>query len=151
MARTKGPRFYTTDRKASEFARETLELLGEFGAKSVHAEYTDGDVSAIAFVLETGRGDVAFRMRPNVPGVRRRLQEDGVASRPKHGAEAVAWAQLKTMVEMQCEAVESELVTVAEAFAGWALTSGGRTVAEMIEERAGELLPGETMLLTGGG
>lgn len=151
MARTKGPRFYTTSKKAAHFTRKTLELLGEFGAKSVHAEYQDGEVSAIAFVLETAAGDVAFRMRPNIPGIRRRLQEDGVAGRPKHGAEAVAWAQLHALIELQCEAVESELVTVAEAFAGWALTSTGRTVAQMIEERAGELMPGETMLLTGGG
>lgn len=122
-ARTEGPRYYTTTKHPRQFVSEIMELLGEFGAKSFHIQQEDGEVTAVAFVLDTPRGDLPFRMRPNVPGIRARFDEEGV-SPPKHGVEAVAWAQLRHLVELQLEAVESDAVTVYEAFAGWALTSG---------------------------
>lgn len=54
------------------------------------------------------------------------------------------------MVELMLEAIESDLFTPAQLFGGAALTSAGRTVAEMIEERSGELMPGESPLLPSG-
>lgn len=142
--RTKGPRFYTTSKSGAQFVSEIMSLLMEFGAESFHVQNVDGKVSAIAFQA----GGVAYQVAPNVDGVRRRLEDVGRSYVEK--AEAVAWAQLRAWVELQLEMIESGVVTAPEAFGGFALTSGGRTVAAMIQERRGELLPGESRLLPSG-
>lgn len=140
--RKKGPRYYSTVKPVQKSVAEIMSLLSEFGAESFHVQQQGGVPSAIAFVL---RG-VVFQMAPSFEGLARRIEQEGV-SRHVKSAEAVAWAQFRNLLELQLEAVESGLMTPEAMFGGHALTSAGRTVAEMIEERHGELMPGETRLL----
>lgn len=56
----------------------------------------------------------------------------------------------RTFSKAEIRALQAEVRELRRRDRAWAMTSGGRTVAEMIEERGGELMPGETTLLTGG-
>lgn len=145
--RTQGPRYYTTTKSTAVFVGEIMQLLGEYGAESFYVQQKDGQPVAIAFVIH----GVAYQMRPQIEGVRARLERMRGAS--KATPEAVAWAQVRHLLELQLEAIENGVATPAQVFGGLALTSGGRTVAEMIDERAAELMPGESALFlpAGGG
>lgn len=142
--RKKGPRYYTTTKSAATSVAEIMALLMEFGADSFHVQQREKKPVGIAFVA----AGIAFQLAPQVEGVRRRLAS--MSGTKVADAEAVAWAQLRNWTELQLELIENGVLSAAQAFGGYALTSDNRTVAEMIEERHGELMPGETRLLPPG-
>lgn len=148
MARKKGPRGYQTKKSAGELFGECQELLAQFGAESVHANYEDGEPVEIAFVLKTTSGTVPYRFAPDIEGVRRRL-DSGPSGRAS--AEAVAWFQTRQMLEALLELNESGLASTTTLLAGMAVTETGQTVGQMIEERPGDLLQGGTLLIGSGG
>lgn len=130
--RTKGPRYYTTSKKPSDFISEIFGLLTEFGARSFHVD-AEGD-GAVGFILEIHGRRIPFRMTPNLSGVRARLIEAGVEKQADHGPEAVAWGQLRHLLELQLEAVHSGILTTEEALGGFAVLSTGETVAEALAD-----------------
>lgn len=148
MSRQKHPRMAWTDKSVGTFVAEITGLLTDFGAKSHAVLNTGGHPSAIAFVLETDAGDRVFRLEPDVEGMRRRLDQ---YNRSDFAApETVAWAQVRHLIEFQLEVIETNSLSAAQVFGGFALTSSDRTVAEVIEEAPqGEFLPGERLLLPG--
>lgn len=138
----KAPRFYTTSVPASKRIAQLMELLGKHSdlIDSYHVVNKGGEVDAFAVSI----AGVGYRFAPNV---------DGVAARMPSGRAApidVAWAQLYTLLEMQLEAIASGVAEVEDVFGGWALTSAGHTVGDMIRERRSELMPGEHPLLSSG-
>lgn len=142
--RTKGgPRYYSTKRSAAEFLGDIMKLLAEYGCGSYMVEQKDGAPAAVAFELD----GLAYKLRPNVEGIRRRLEEERIRNAD---ARAVAWAQTRHLLELQLEAITSGAAKASDVLAGYVLTSSGRTVGEMVEERAEELLPGERLLLPRG-
>lgn len=142
--RTKGPRLYRTTKSAQRSIGEIMSLLSEFGADSFHVQQTGGRPTAIAFVFH----GIGFQLAPSLDGLERRLAASGTVARA--GVAAVAWAQLRNLLELQLEIVESGLMKPEAMFGGHALTSGGRTVGAMLEERTRELMPGEVPLLPRG-
>lgn len=142
--RKKGPRYYQVTKTAAQSVASIMTLLAEFGAESFHVQQKDGQATAIAFVT---RG-VVFQLTPQLEGLRARMKKAGVSARIN--AEAVAWAQIRNWVELQLELIENGVLSPTQAFGGYALTSTGRTVADMLDERHGELMPGESRLLPPG-
>lgn len=142
------PRFYTTSRAVPKIMAEIMELLTGFEmVDSYHVDSGGGEPRAIAFMVD----GVPYRLRPQVDGIRRRLEEEGIAHlKSTADPKAIAWAQLHALLELQLEAVESGAVGFEDVMGGFALTSGNHTVGDMIRERRGELLPGEHPLLTPG-
>lgn len=53
-----------------------------------------------------------------------------------------------TLLERQLEAIMSGGAKASEVLGGYVLTRSGRTVGDMIEERSGELMPGERLMLS---
>lgn len=146
LTRTKGPRFYRTSKSAQKSVSEIVELLGEFGASSYHVQNRNGQPQAIAFAMPTPTGDLAFKIEPEIEGIRKRTQTSASAAEP----EAIAWAQARHFIELQLEIIESGTFRPAQIWAGFTLVNSGETIAEMIEHRADELLPGERLMLPGG-
>lgn len=145
MSRTTGgPRFYSTKQSPSDFLGQIMSLLSEYGCDSYMVEQKAGKPEAVAFQWD----GLAYRIRPNVAGIAERLEEAG---KGRVDPEAVAWAQARHLLEMQLEAIESGAGRASEVLGGYVLVETGRTVGDMIEERAGELLPGERLLLAPGG
>lgn len=146
-ARTLGPRYYTTKRSSGDFLRDIMGLLSEYGCGSYMVEQESGEPSAVAFQLD----GLAYRLRPNVDGIARRLEEDGVAGRSNTAApKTIAWAQARHLLELQLEAIASGVGKASEILGGYVLTENGRTVGDMIEERHAELMPGERLMLPKG-
>lgn len=144
MTRTKGPRYYSTTRSSGDFLRDIMKLLSEYGCGSYMVEQENGEPKSVAFQFE----GLAYRLRPNVEGIARRLEEEGV--RASAAPETIAWAQARHLLELQLEAVVSGVGRASEVLGGYVLTQKGRTVGDMIEERAAELLPGERLMLPRG-
>ena len=140
--RKKGPRFYTTSKSASQSVGEVVALLSEFGADSYQVQNRNGKPVSITFLA----GGIVFQLSPQIEGMRKRLEQ----ARSKADPAAVAWAQLRHWTELQLEIIESGVLTTEQAFGGYALTSAGHTVADMLGERHAELMPGETRLLPPG-
>ena len=141
--RNKGnaPRFYRVRKPATDFVADITKLLTEYGSSSFMVENENGSPVAIAFQLK----GLAYRIRPDVEAMADRLTGHGGAS-----ADAVAWAQAFHLLELQLEAIETGAARASEVLGGYVLMETGRTVGEMIEERADELMPGERLLLPGG-
>ena len=142
--RNKGgaPRFYDTKLNAAHFVGEITKLLTEYGSASFMVENEGGQPCAIAYQLE----GLAYRIRPDVDAMAERLTE---GRKGRAGADAVAWAQASHLLELQLEAIETGAARASEVLGGYVLTETGRTVGDMIEERAEELMPGERLLLPG--
>lgn len=145
MASKTPPRFYTSKKTAPDRVGEIMGLLAKYPAAidSYHVLNEGGKVAAFAVSIQ----GVGYRFQPQVEGVRRRMEEAGAIKPPNASPEAVAWAQMYTLVEMQLEAVANGVASVEEVFGGWAIV-GDRTVGQMIRDRRGELMPGENLLLT---
>lgn len=146
VVRNKGnaPRFYEVKHSSAHFVAEITQLLTEYGSASFMVENKDGRPTGIAFQLD----GLAYRIRPDVKAMAARLS----MSRRKGKAppSAVAWAQARHLLELQLEAIETGAARASEVLGGYVLTEAGRTVGDMIEERAAELMPGERLLLPGG-
>lgn len=148
MGRTKAPRGYTTSKSANELAGQCQGLLADFGADSVHMKLEEGSPIGIGFVIPTPNGKVPFRIMPDLEGVRRRLDE---ASRSGQASPAaVAWFQVHQYLEALLELNESGMASAVELLGGMAVTETGATVAQMIEERPGDLLRGSDLMLEPG-
>lgn len=141
--RGNAPRFYEVKKDAATFVGEITKLLTEFGSGSFMVENENGQPRAIAYQLD----GLAYRIRPDVDAMAERLERS--SRKGKASADAVAWAQARHLLELQLEAIETGAARASEVLGGYALTAGGRTVGEMIEERTSELLPGERLLLPG--
>lgn len=141
------PRFYTTKVSAAKRIGQLMELFGKHAGliDSYHVINEGGKPSAFAVSIH----GVGYRFAPQVEGVRQRMIDAGMNLDAASTAEPedVAWAQFYTLIEMQLEAVASGIAPVEDLFGGWALTTGGHTVGDMIRERRGELMPGEHPLL----
>lgn len=146
MARKKGPKYYSTEQAAATSIGEIQQMLSEFGVQSYHVLQEGGQPVAVAWVMDTPQGLLPFRFRPNIEGVEARFRESGTRS-PRLTPRDVAWRQAQEMIELQLEIVESGAATFYDVFGGYALTSGGRTVSELIESGEGKLAPGESLLL----
>ena len=139
----KAPRFYQVTQNAAHFVGEITKLLTEFGSRSFMVENEGGAPCAIAYQLD----GLAYRIRPDVDAMAERLAR-GPKGRAK--PDAVAWAQARHLLELQLEAIETGAARASEVLGGYVLTESGRTVGDMIEERAEELMPGERLLLGSG-
>ena len=143
--RNKGgaPRFYGTGRSAANFVADITTLLTEYGSGSFMVENQNGQPTAIAFQLD----GLASRIRPDVGAMAERLV---LKRKGNANPYAVAWAQARHLLELQLEAIETGAARASEVLGGYVLTESGRTVGDMIEERAEELMPGERLLLPAG-
>jgi hypothetical protein len=139
------PRFYEASGSATGFVSKLTKLITEFGVDSFMVENKGGEPVGIAFQFD----GLAFRVRPDVEGVRRRLER--ARRKGRASPETVAWAQSFALLEMQLEAIESGAAKASEVLGGYCFTKSGRTVGEVIEGRTGDLLAGERLMLPRGG
>jgi len=146
MARGRGPRFYTTTITAQARLNTMMELLAEHGAGTYMVQRGEHGPDSVAFQMD----GLAYRIRPDVDGLARRVEEGGERIRSGTTPAMVAWAQAAHLLELQLEAIASGAGKASEVLGGYVLTEQGRTVGDMLEERQGELMPGEQLLLPRG-
>ena len=129
---------YTTTVAAQKTAGEVMAMLVRHGAGSVLFEY-DGNkvISGIAWKVQTGHGELPFRMPLNIEAVRKTLEgQYGMRQGPTYSqtslehAGRVAWRILKDWVGLQMALIETGSVTLEQVFLPYLMLGPQETLYE---------------------
>lgn len=134
---------YTTKIDPAKTVAEIQAMLGAKGAKSVSAQYVEGEVAAIFFSIDIHEQPVNFRLPCNWEGVLRCFKGDRQvprSSETKEQAQRTAWRIVKDWVEAQLAIIESGQAEMAEVFLPYAMTSNGQTCYQLMASKPQLLL-----------
>jgi hypothetical protein len=141
---------YTSKVPAHQSIAEIYRMLAKAGARQIMSDYDDaGNIVALSFSLELEGQRIGFRL----PSDWRPVQQILMHSKPNGGisieryhsedhARDVAWRIVKDWVEAQLAIIETRMVTTAQVFLPYAVTSNGQTLYEYIGQNT-QLLLGE--------
>lgn len=130
---------YTTKVDSQRTASEIMAILAKHQAKQILTEYgPNGGVTGLAFMVEKGDRDLAFRLPVRTEACLEAMRRDRKI--PRHfvnadQAERVAWRIMKDWVEAQLALIDTGMVDIAEVFLPYMLTPSGQTAYEMIAGR----------------
>ena len=141
---------YASKTPAHQSIAEISRILSKAGARQVMHDYDDtGNIVAISFSLELEGQRIAFRLpsdwRPVQELLKQQLARNPNARpwmRSEDHARDVAWRIIKDWVEAQMAIIETRMVTTAQVFLPYAVTSNGQTLYEYIGQNT-QLLLGE--------
>jgi hypothetical protein len=141
---------YTSKTPAHQSIAEISRILSKAGARQVMHDYDDaGNIVALSFSLELEGKRIAFRLPSDWHPVQILLMEEKKINpnmRPwqttEDHARDVSWRIIKDWVEAQMAIIETRMVTTAQVFLPYAVTSNGQTLYEYIGQHT-QLLLGE--------
>ena len=123
---------YTTSIAVEKTAGEIMKLLTRAGAIQMLTDYTNGELSAIAFALPSVRGGAnTYRLPVDPKPVEAVLRKQKVERRYQSPEQAarVAWRITKDWIEAQLAIIETQMVSADQVFLPYML-NGGRTLYE---------------------
>lgn len=131
----------TTQISAEQTVGEIQRVLGRYGAKSIQVEYTGGEVSGVAFIVEIEGQRVPFVLPCRWKAVHKmmldrmkRVRESRVGEYEAQ-AKRVAWRQILRWVEAQLALVQTKMVRIEEVFLPYmVIGQGGRTLFQKLED-----------------
>lgn len=104
--------------------------LVKHGARKIMQDYDgEGNITALAFLIDTPAGPRGVRLPANVDAVHSVLARQKVKCDRKQ-AERVAWRIVKDWVEAQMAILESEMVQMDEIFLPYMIDNTGKTLFE---------------------
>jgi hypothetical protein len=142
---------YTTSIPAERSVSEIQKVLAHAGASAILMEYDNaGRIIALSFRLRMdsqtteGGNEISFRLPCDPRPVMLVLEKQRVARRYQNEDQAlhVSWRIVKDWVEAQLAIIETRMVTTAQVFLPYAVTSNGQTLYEYIGQNT-QLLLGE--------
>jgi hypothetical protein len=137
---------YTTTIDAFKTISEIQKLLAKAGASAVMNEMdTNGNIVALSFKIKLNEQDIAFRLPTDWHPVLEVMKQDNRIPRSfktQEQALRVAWRITKDWIEAQVAFIETMMVTTAQVFLPYAVTSNGQTLYEYIGQNT-QLLLGE--------
>jgi len=137
---------YTTQIDAFKTISEISKALAKVGASAVLHEYDDtGNIVALSFKIKMNDQEIAFRLPTDYRPVLKVLENDYRVPRKlqtKEQALRVAWRITKDWVEAQAAFIETMMVTTAQVFLPYAVTSNGQSLYEYVGQNT-QLLLGE--------
>lgn len=123
---------------------EISQLLAKAGASSVMHDYDDnGAIVALSFKIKLNDQEIAFRLPTDWRPVLKVLEQDYKVPRSlqtKEQALRVAWRITLRWIEAQVAFIETLMVTTAQVFLPYAVTSTGQSLYEYIGQNSGLLL-----------
>lgn len=135
---------YTTQIDAHKTISEISQALARCGASAVMHDYdNNGYIIALSFKIKLHDKDIAFRLPTDWRPVLRVLEQDpNVPQRLVNQEQAlrVAWRITKAWIEAQAAFIETTMVTTAQVFLPYAVTSTGQSLYEYIGENTSLLL-----------
>ena len=140
---------YTTTIDAHMTIAEIQQMLAKAGASAILTEFDDtGNVVALSFRMKLGEQEISFRLptdwRPVLETMKqqkaRRVRGYGDIRLTEDQARRVAWRITKDWVEAQVAIVETRMVTTAQVFLPYAITSSGQSLYEYIDQNTQLLL-----------
>ncbi len=137
---------YTTQIDAFKTISEIQKLLAKAGASAVMSEMdNNGNIVALSFKIKLNEQDIAFRLPTDWRPVMQVMQQDSHVPRSlktQEQALRVSWRITKNWIEAQVAFIETMMVTTAQVFLPYAVTSNGQTLYEYIGQNT-QLLLGE--------
>jgi hypothetical protein len=137
---------YTTTIDAFKTISEIQKLLARAGASAVMNEMdNNGNIVTLSFKIKLNDNDIAFRLPTDWHPVLEVMKQDNripCSFKTQEQALRVAWRITKNWVEAQVAFIETMLVTTAQVFLPYAVTSNGQTLYEYIGQNT-QLLLGE--------
>jgi hypothetical protein len=141
---------YTSKVPAHESIAEISRLLATAGARQIMHDYDDaGTIVALSFRLELEGQRIGFRLPTDWQPVQVLLEQQLCTNpnarpwmRTEDHARNVAWRVVKDWVEAQMAIIETRMVTTAQVFLPYAVTSNGQSLYEYIGQHT-QLLLGE--------
>lgn len=127
---------YTTKISCEKTCGEIQEVLGKKGAKSVSAQYENGELKAIFFSIDINEQPVNFRLPCNWKGVLAAFKLDRSVPRSSENeqqAKMTAWRIIKSWVEAQLALIEAGQAEMAEVFMPYAYTASGQTLFQKMQ------------------
>lgn len=135
---------YTTQIDAFKTISEISRTLAKVGASAVMHDYDgNGAIVALSFKIKLNDQDIAFRLPTDWRPVLQVLQNDPRVSQRlcnKDQAIRIAWRITKDWVEAQAAFIETMMVTTAQVFLPYAVTTNGQSLYEYIGQNTGLLL-----------
>lgn len=130
---------YTTKVSATRTASEIQSMLASKGAKRVSVDYdTQGDPSAVEFMIEIHEQPVWFKLPCNVDGVFKAMAREGsgIAKKlqNKPQAQRAAWRIVKDWIAVQLALVEANQVEMAEVFLPYVIDREGQSMYHRFKE-----------------
>lgn len=135
---------YTTQIDAFKTIGDISKLLAKAGASAVMHDYDQsGNIVALSFKIKLGDQDIAFRLPTDWHPVLTVLENDyRVTPKLKTQEQAlrVAWRITLRWIEAQVAFIETQMVTTAQVFLPYAVTSNGQSLYEYIGQNTNLLL-----------
>lgn len=125
---------YTSDVPVDRTLAEIQKKLASAGANAIMLEYTAGEVSSVAFRLDTKAGLVSFTLPANFDGVRAVIFKGkrSITEKQEMQVRRTSWRILKDWIEAQLAMVQAQMATPLQLFLPYAQTRNG-TVYECME------------------
>lgn len=135
---------YTTKIDAFKTISEIQRTLAQCGASAVMTDYDqNGFITSLSFKIRLGEQEIAFRLPTDWRPVLQVMEQDyrvPKALKTEEQALRVAWRITKDWVEAQAAFIETAMVTTAQVFLPYAVTSDGQSLYEYISQNTGLLL-----------
>lgn len=135
---------YTTKIDAFKTISEIQRTLATCGASAVMTDYDqNGFIVALSFKIRLNDQEIAFKLPTDWRPVLQVLEQDPKVPRAlktQEQALRVAWRITKDWVEAQAAFIETMMVTTAQVFLPYAVTTSGQSLYEYIGQNTGLLL-----------
>lgn len=128
---------YTTTIDAHKSIMEIQSLLAKAGASAIMSEYDDtGNIVALSFRLKLNDQFISFTLptdwRPVQAVLIEQRRRNSRIKTDENQARRVAWRITKDWVEAQLAIIETRMVTTAQVFLPYAVTSNGETMYQYV-------------------
>lgn len=139
---------YTTTIKAEKSITEIQKLLAKAGAHRILTDYDDsGQITALSFQLLLNGTPIAFTLptdwRPVQAVLVEQRRKNSRIKTDEEQARNVAWRITKDWVEAQLAIIETRMVTTAQVFLPYAVTTSGQLMYEYAANHIGLLQEGK--------
>jgi hypothetical protein len=137
---------YTTSVDAKKTVAEIQEKLSKAGCKRIIIDYDDEqNPASVSFSVNWNNNLVFFQLPCNHKSVlNAMIKSKDVRSGLCTDAQAyrVSWRIIKDWIEAQLAIVEAEQATIQQVFLPYAMTKGGQTLYNQLQEDNSQLLIG---------
>lgn len=134
---------YTTKIDSFKTISEISQILAKVGASAIMHDFDqNGYIVALSFKIRMNDNEIAFRLPTDWRPVLQVLQEQRVprSLQTQEQALRVAWRITKDWIAAQAAFIETMMVTTAQVFLPYAVTSNGQSLYEYIGSNTSLLL-----------
>lgn len=128
---------YTTTIDAHKTISEITQMLAKAGATKILTDYDDsGNITSLCFQLKLNDEPVSFTLptdwRPVQAVLIEQRRRNPRVKTDEDQARRVAWRITKDWVEAQLAIIETRMVTTAQVFLPYAVTSNGQLMYQYV-------------------